>query len=187
MFLTTLNDTHTKVEWLLSLPNTDPSARTHKGETALHLAAARSDEAMCKALLNGGCSANSVTREGKTALHVSSERGERQRLQVDESRAGIDSLCPGVRGSNVYLTRDCRVDSCFYSKFEKIGSGTYHRSYDTSTSIKKRFLLIITSTCTSLRTKKSLTDRIGPLRYYVLIGKSAVPRESYDRLCKFCS
>lgn len=90
----------------------DPNARTCKGETALHLAAARDDDAMCKALLDGGCSANSVTREGKTALHVSSELGERHRLQVDERRAGIESLCPCVLRYNVYLTRSCRVDTC---------------------------------------------------------------------------
>lgn len=68
-----------QVAWLLSLAEaSDPSVRTSKGETALHLAAARGDEAVCRALLEGGCPPEAVTREGKTALHFSAEMGERQ-------------------------------------------------------------------------------------------------------------
>lgn len=65
-----------QVEWLLSLPSCDPSIRTTKGETALHLAAARGDESVCQTLLKGGCPAEAVTREGRTALHCSAEMGE---------------------------------------------------------------------------------------------------------------
>eukprot|EP00752_Nemacystus_decipiens_P001312 g1302.t1 len=63
------------VSWLLGLDACDPSARTAKGETALHLSAIRGDERMCETLINGGCSAEAVTLEGKTALHLAAEMG----------------------------------------------------------------------------------------------------------------
>lgn len=68
-----------QVSWLLSLDACDPSARTAKGETALHLSAIRGDERVCETLINGACPAEAVTLEGKTALHLAAEMGERGR------------------------------------------------------------------------------------------------------------
>lgn len=65
------------MEWLLGLPSCDSSLRTAKGETGLHLAAARGDEAVCQTLLKGGCPAEAVTRGARTALHVAARMGER--------------------------------------------------------------------------------------------------------------
>lgn len=70
---------NTQVTWLLSVDACDPSARTAKGETALHLSAIRGDERMCETLINGACPAEAVTLEGKTALHLAAEMGETRR------------------------------------------------------------------------------------------------------------
>lgn len=69
-----------QVSWLLSLEACDPSARTARGETALHLSAIRGDERVCETLINGACPAEAVTLDGKTALHLAAEMGKRESL-----------------------------------------------------------------------------------------------------------
>lgn len=71
--------------WILGLEACDPSARTAKGETALHLSAVRGDERVCQTLVDGGCPPAAVTLEGKTALHLAAEMGEKK---VGEERRG---------------------------------------------------------------------------------------------------
>ena len=89
------------MSWLLSLDACDSSARTAKGETALHLSAIRGDERVCETLINGGCTTEAVTLEGKTALHLAAEMGKRGKDRGERRR---------VRGGGGNGQRDAGKD-----------------------------------------------------------------------------
>eukprot|EP00752_Nemacystus_decipiens_P002890 g2689.t1 len=88
------------VSWLLGLDACDPSARTAKGETALHLSAIRGDERVCETLINGGCSAEAVTLEGKTALHLAAEMGHLPVTRFLVVGAGLSPATPDGGGAS---------------------------------------------------------------------------------------
>eukprot|EP00752_Nemacystus_decipiens_P001313 g1303.t1 len=88
------------VSWLLGLDACDPSARTAKGETALHLSAMRGDERVCKTLINGGCPVEAVTLEGKTALHLAAEMGHLPVTRFLVVCAGLSPATPDGGGAS---------------------------------------------------------------------------------------
>ena len=52
-------------------------ARDHRGRTALHIAAARGNAALCEELLGRGANKSATDADGRTALHFAAHCGER--------------------------------------------------------------------------------------------------------------